>query len=231
MCTGFIKKGNDLLFGFNLDIDPTVWNFKLFKTNDYFTIGIKVGTTLYFTHGVNKQGHFGNLPYMNAPEIGKYHRGKNDFRIDLLNDRYIKNLYSFEEVKAILQTKNLVNAPNCSMHSLIGDKEGHILLVEPGFGYQEVEENFAVITNFPLFKNVEKNNPWFGIDRYDKATKILKASSPSFGPLDGLELLKQVKQEGPWATRVSFVYSKNEHCVYYVLNNDFNSIQKHVLGK
>lgn len=27
MCTGFVKKGNDLLFRFNLDIDPNVWDF------------------------------------------------------------------------------------------------------------------------------------------------------------------------------------------------------------
>ena len=47
MCTGFMKKGEDLLYGFNLDIDPAVWTFSLYKNKEIFTVGIKVGSTLY----------------------------------------------------------------------------------------------------------------------------------------------------------------------------------------
>ena len=37
--------------------------------------------------------------------------------------------------------------------------------------------------------------------------------------------LYDVRQEGAWATRVSFVYSTKEQTVYYVENNHFECIQ------
>ena len=30
MCTGFVRKGKDLIYGFNLDIDPNVWSFDIY---------------------------------------------------------------------------------------------------------------------------------------------------------------------------------------------------------
>ena len=228
MCTGFIKKGNDLLFGFNLDIDPTVWRFGLYKTPDYFTVGIKVGSTLYFTHGVSKEGHFANLPYMNDSDNGKYRAVKNKERIDLLSDRYIRNKYSFDDVMNIVGTKTIVNIPNGSMHSLIGDAEGHILLVEPGYGFKEITDDYAVITNFPLLIELDDySSPFYGKDRYDTAVGILSAGGDSFTASDGMKLLSNVKQEGQWATRISFVYSQNEHTVYYCMEGDFDKIETH----
>lgn len=227
MCTGFVKKGKDILFGFNLDIDPAVWNFDVYKNADYFTIGIKVGGTLYFTHGVNKEGNFGNVPYMNDYEHGKYKVIKNKERIDLLTDRFIRNKYSYGDVLNIVKTKTIVNVPRNSMHSLLATKDGNVLLVEPEYGYKEIADSFAVITNFPLLCKVEKYEPFFGKERYDTAERILSSADEDFSAIDGLNLLKAVKQDGQWATRVSFVYSANENCVYYVQNCDFDHPQKH----
>ena len=71
------------------------------------------------------------------------------------------------------------------------------------------------------------NNPFYGKDRYDKATQILKESKNSFSVDDALNLLKQCKQEGQWGTKVSFVYSKNNNVVYYCLNGNFNEVLVH----
>ena len=38
-------------------------------------------------------------------------------------------------------------------------------------------------------------------------------------------LLYAVRQEGDWASRVSFVYSVNEQAVYYIENNCFENIK------
>ena len=227
MCTGFIKKGNDIVFGYNLDIDPNVWNYGLYKTKDYFTVGIKVGSTLYFTHGVNKEGNFSNLPYMNGDEsLNKPTSNKE--RIDLLTDRYIRNKFSYQDIEEIIKTKSIVNVKNGSMHSLIGDKEGHILLIEPGYGYKQIEGNYGIVTNFPLLTELDDySNPFYGKDRYDIADEILKNSTDDFSAKDGLRLLQAVKQEGKWGTRISFVYSHNEHTVYYCLDGDFENIEMH----
>ena len=53
---------------------------------------------------------------------------------------------------------------------------------------------------------------------------ILKSSERNFGYNDMLKLLKELKQDGRWGTRISFVYSKNENAVFYCLNGDFDNV-------
>lgn len=227
MCTGFMKKGEDLLYGFNLDIDPAVWNFSLYKNKEIFTVGIKVGSTLYYTHGVNRHGRFSDLPYMNGEDIPA-EKGKKRERIDLLTNRYLRGRYSFDDVYKIVRDKALVNVPGGSMHSLIGDENGRALLVEPGYGFREITGDHAVISNFPILATLsDYDNPFYGKDRYDKAKEILEKSPASFSAMDGMKLLENVKQEGPWGAKISFVYSKNENAVYYCLDGDFGHIEKH----
>lgn len=227
MCTAIAKKGKDLIYGFNLDIDPAVWNFGLYKTKDYFTVGITVGSTTYFTHGVHKDGRFGNVPYMNG-EVFAAPKGVRRERIDLINDRYIRGKYSFTDIQKILTEKTVVCVPAATMHSLIGNGEGEMLLVEPGYGSRAIQDDYAVLTNFPVLANLtDYSNPFYGKDRYDVAEAALKMSAPDFSAQDALTLLEKVKQTGPWGTRLSFVYTKNENAVYYCLNGDFSNIQIH----
>lgn len=227
MCTGFVRKGKDLIYGFNLDIDPNVWSFDIYKTKKYFTIGITVGSTTYFTHGVNANGNFANLPYMNGEECN-YPKGIEKQRLDLLIDRYIKNKYNFDDVLNIINKKTIINYKNTNMHSLICDIDGNVVLVEPGYGNKIIKNKYAVISNFPILAKLKDyGNPFYGKDRYDKATQILKESKNSFSVDDALNLLKQCKQEGQWGTKVSFVYSKNNNVVYYCLNGNFNEVLVH----
>ncbi len=230
MCTGFIKKGDDLLYGFNLDIDPATWDFRLVKNKKIFTVAIKVGKTLYYTHGVNSEGCFSNLPYMNGTTNG-VSGGKNSVRIDLLTNRYLRNQLSFDEMLDIVQAKTVVNIPGGSMHSLVGSPDGRMLLFEPQNGFREITEDYAAIANFPVLCELpDYNNPFYGKDRYDTVTEILSKSKKDFSVRDGLELLRKVKVEGEWGTKISFVYSKKENAVYYCLNGNFEKIEKHCLG-
>lgn len=230
MCTGFIKRGDDLLYGFNLDIDPEVWDFRLVKNKKIFTAAIKVGKTLYYTHGVNAEGCFSNLPYMNGPTDGA-RGGKNSVRVDLLTDRYLRNKLSFDELLSTAKMKTVLNVSGASMHSLVGSPDGRMLLLEPQNGFREITEDYAAIANFPVLCELsDYNNPFYGRDRYDTATKILSESKNDFSVRDGLELLRKVKTEGKWGTKISFVYSKNENAVYYCLNGDFEKTEKHCLG-
>lgn len=61
--------------------------------------------------------------------------------------------------------------------------------------------------------------PYFGTEG--------KHCNDSFSVAEAFQILKSVKQEGIWATRVSFVYSVNENRVYYVENNDFEYVTKY----
>jgi hypothetical protein len=229
MCTGFVKKGKDLIIGYNLDIDPSFWNYKLYLKDDAFYIGIKVKNKVFKTHGINKNVNYAILPYMNDLTKGTYKRGKNHQRIDLLVDNYIANKLSYKQVLDIVKTKNIINVPGCSMHSFFIDNDENILLIEPGVGYKEVKEDYAVIANFPLLEEITDYSPLcYGKPKYDIAVNILANSDNNFSIKDAFNILEKTCQDGQYATRVSFVYSKNEHCVYYALNNNFNDVKQHL---
>jgi len=228
MCTAFVFKGNDILCGYNLDVDPKVWDFHVYKTKRYFALGVKVEATTYLCHGVTNQGNFMNLPYMNDIEI-QPKTNKKKVRIDLLANHYIRGHYDFNTLLKIVDEQELVNAKGLSMHSLVYGND-RILLLEPGYETKEFEK-YAVVSNFPLSKEVKDENPFYGKDRYQKANDILTKANDDFSVQDGLSLLKEAKQEGQWATRVSFVYSKNENAVYYCFNNEFDKVFKHQFEK
>lgn len=230
MCTAIAFKGNDLIYGFNLDIDPEVWKFSIYKTKSVFALGVTVGKTTYFVHGVNRDGHFGNVPYMNG-ESFSVPRGVRRERIDLLNDRYIRGKYSFADVGEILRTRTLTCIPEAMMHSLIGSPSGDFIIVEPGCGSRRVEENYAVLTNFPtLTKLPDYANPFYGKDRYDAALAALSGAGRDFSAEDALRVLYDARQTGQWGTRVSFVYSRSRGAVEYFLNGDMNHIETHTFG-
>lgn len=227
MCTAIAYKGKDLLYGFNLDIDPAVWNYSVIKTGTHFAIGITVGKTAYLVHGVNKDGQFGNTPYMNG-EAFPVPRGARRERIDLMSDRYIRGKYSFADIERILQTKTVVNIPAATMHSLFGNGNGDFLIAEPGYGYRRVTEKFAVLTNFPVLTALpDLSKPFYGKDRYDTAYRTLSRAGDDFSAADALRLLCDTKQTGQWATRVSFVYSKNRNTVYFFPDGDISRVEAH----
>ena len=55
-----------------------------------------------------------------------------------------------------------------------------------------------------------------GDDRYERALQFLNNCKNNFSVSDAWDFLRTVRQEGEWATRVSFVYSAKEQAVYYV---------------
>lgn len=40
MCTRFVYRGDEVLTGFNFDIDPAVWDHQVMEEEDRFYIGI-----------------------------------------------------------------------------------------------------------------------------------------------------------------------------------------------
>lgn len=228
MCTGFVKKGRDVIAGYNLDMGLGVWDYGMYIRKNMFYIGIKVGKTVYKTHGVNKNGNFANLPYMNGTPETALHRGAGYKRIDLLVNDFIAGKTSYNDILRDVRSKTIVNLPSLSMHSLISDASGHMLLVEPGSGYREIADSYAAVSNFPVI-SLPKNFslPWYGRERYNTCEEILKNSGEDFSAADGIELLRKCVQTGEWATRVSFVYSRNENAVYYTYNGDFAHVMKH----
>ncbi|MFR6291668.1 MAG: conjugal transfer protein [Peptococcaceae bacterium] len=229
MCTRFVCCGEDVLTGFNFDIDLAVWNHKVITKTDGFYIGILRPDGVYHSyHGVNQNGNAGTLLYVHGNSAGAYRSDPNCITIADLTERFIKGQLSFAEALHLVRTKHITYAPDATMQAMLSDKQGQVLIIEPGIGYRQAEGPYALITNYSLLKP-ESTKAFIvpGDDRYQRALRQLK-QTPCLSVADAFALLQSVRQEGPWATRVSFVYTAKEQAVYYAENNDFAHIKKFV---
>ena len=125
-----------------------------------------------------------------------------------LTEQFIKAQISFDEVLQIVQSKNIVYAPDTTMQAMLSDIHGRTLVIEPGIGYREEQSKYSLITNYSLMKP-ESTRDFIvpGDDRYERALQLLDNYKNEFTVSDAFTLLHAVRQEGAWATRVSFVYS------------------------
>ena len=114
------------------------------------------------------------------------------------------------------------------MQAMLSDRKGRTLIVEPGIGWRENAGRYSLITNYSVLAP-ETTRPFIvsGDDRYERAAQLLDTYGRHFTVTDAFSVLQAVRQEGLWATRVSFVYSATEHTVYYVQNNDLSQIEKY----
>ena len=90
------------------------------------------------------------------------------------------------------------------------------------------QKQYSLMTNYSVLKP-ESTRPYIvpGDDRYERAQAQLEKQKETFSVSDAFHILKSVRQEGLWATRVTFVYSVRENKIYYVLNNDFEEISEY----
>ena len=227
MCTRFVYNGNDMITGFNFDIDLAVWKHKVIKEKERFYIGIlRPDGTYHSYHGINRNGNVGTLLYVHDNPAGIYRDNSDCITIADLTEQFIKAQISFDEVLQIVKAKQVTYAPDATMQAMLSDSHGRVLIIEPGIGYKEEHEQYSLITNYSLMKP-ESTKDFIvpGDDRYERALKKLEKYSPDFSISDAIHLLYDVRQEGAWATRVSFVYSTKEQTVYYVENNHFDCKQ------
>lgn len=233
MCTRFVYRGKDIITGFNFDIDLSVWKHKVIEEKERFYIGILRPDGKYHSyHGVNQNGNVGTLLYVHGNPAGAYQDSRNCMTIADLTELFIKAELSFDEVLQIVKSKKIVYAADSTMQAMLSDIHGRTLVIEPGIGYREERKNYSLITNYSLIKP-ESTRDFIvpGDDRYERALQLLDNGKNEFSVSEAFTLLYAVRQEGIWATRVSFVYSANQQTVYYAENNCFAHIKPFLFSK
>lgn len=233
MCTRFVYNGDHTVVGFNFDIDLSVWTHTVIAEKDRFFIGIKMSDNQYHSfHGINRNGNVGTLLYVNGNKNGEYCDGEGNITVADLTESYIKGEILFDDALNIVQSKKIVYAKDATMQAMLSDKNGRVLIIEPGIGYRCEHTRYSLITNYSVL-NPEITRPYivFGDDRFERADKQLKKQNEKFSVANAFSILKSVRQEGLWATRVSFVYSVKGNRVYYVLNNDFMNVTEYQFDK
>lgn len=229
MCTRFVCRGDDILTGFNFEIDLAVWDHKIIKEADRFYIGIlRPDGVRHAYHGVNRNGNVGTLLYVHGNPEGAYQNSERCMTIADLTEQFIQAKISFDDALQIVQTQKIVYAPDATMQAMLSDRQGRTLIVEPGIGWREDDGRCSLMTNSSVLAP-ERTMPFLvpGDDRYERADQLLRTYGNQFTVSDAFSVLQAVRQEGRWATRVSFVYSANEHAVYYTENNHFSRIERY----
>lgn len=232
MCTRFVYHGDDMITGFNFDIDLDVWNHKVIKEKNCFYIGIlRPDGIRHSYHGVNQNGNVGTLLYVHGNPEGAYQSRLDFMTIADLTEQFIRAEITFDEALCIVKTKHIVYAQDATMQAILSDAQGRVLIVEPGIGYREENKRYSLITNYSLLRP-DSTAPYIvlGDDRYERAICLLNQCGPGFSVSDAFSILRNVRQEGAWASRVSFVYSVKEQAVFYVENSHFDQVVKYKLG-
>ena len=235
MCIRFLYHGDDVITGFNFDIDLSVWDHKVIVEKDRFYIGIlRPDGIRHSYHGVSRNGNAGTLLYVQGNPAGAYRKDSRCMTIADLTEQFIREKISFDDALQIVREKEIVYAPDATMQAMLSDARGRVLVVEPGIGFLEESGRFSLIANDSLLARKGAGGaaalgagPLPGDDRYQRAEAMLKGYGETFAVFDGFSVLRAVSQEGIWATRVSFVYSAAEHAVYCVENNQFQSVSRY----
>ena len=232
MCTRFVYNGDDMITGFNFDIDLAVWKHRVIKEKERFYIGILRPDGMYHSyHGVNKNGNVGTLLYVHGNSQGVYQNKGNCITVADLTERFIEGCLSFDDVLEVIKLNKITYAPDATMQAMLSDINGRVLIIEPGIGCCEERKRYSLITNYSVLKpESTKEFVVLGDDRYQRALEQLDKYGYEFSVSDAFNLLKSVRQEEMWATRVSFVYSAKKHAVYYAENNQFENIKKLVFS-
>lgn len=250
MCTGFVRKGKDIITGFNYDMNIGGMDYCPVIEKDRVFLGMRFSPEILemmpaadrpkngirLIQGVSASGHVaGQLMNLNFSKVpAAYEPGM--LTNDLLTDVFVTDRCSGSQLVKLLEERQVCNIPgdtgtSVALHSLFVDPDGNIVFVEPGNGYAVIREKYFTVTNFSILEPPMDLNEaqfgFYGVDRYRRSLDILKNSTDEFTAADGLKLLNEVKQTGEWGTRFSFVYSRNEDSVYYCTEGQFDCVKVH----
>jgi hypothetical protein len=237
-CTTFAVFGNQVLYGMNFDyflvplkfIIDTHGSIKTF----HLAFNVKLPGMDFFakTGGMNSKGLFGACQVLMPPVEAPSQAGNNDVFIAMFYETFAP-LDKVQTVENLLKDKRLINFPGASHHNLYADTSGNAMIIEPGADKNhitKIEDNFIVMTNFPIHGLKGKNYSeakGMGADRYKIAYEYLRDNVDNFTIDKGFELLQKAINKDPGlATRCSMIFDPIKNEIFIAIDGNFNKIWK-----
>ena len=147
MCTRFVYRGDDVITGFNFDIDLAQWDHRVMVEEERFYIGIlRPDGARHAYHGVHRNGNTGTLLYVPGNPVGAYRDGEECLTVAQLTEQFLQARIGFEDALRLVQTKRIVYAPDATMQAMLSDQQGRTLVVEPGIGWREDRGRYSLMT-------------------------------------------------------------------------------------
>ena len=230
MCTSIVYNGKKTIVGWNLDLLDMEYKVVAEDKRVYIAVKDKAEGWLPL-FGANAIGDFVAMPTC-WPFDERSNPAREDCKniinldIDLLLEKK-----TFSELKEIAANDTVCSVPGVTFQAQLSDKDGNVLQIIPGQGYQYKERPiFSVLTNFSPFKGDRELHPWMGIDRYEKAVSMLEKADVSFDVADCFEVLKATSQT-VCPTVVSMVFDVTDCIVYWCENRKWEEISRKAIMK
>lgn len=222
MCTSIIHNGKKTIVGWNLDILDMEYQVK--STEDMVSINIKDETEGWLPlFGANSRGDFVAMPTcwpFDERSNPNSTQEKNIINLDI--DLLLKKK-TLAEIKHIVETEKISSVPGVTFQASLSDKEGNVLQIIPGQGYQYKEKpTYSLMTNFSPFKGDKELHPWMGLDRYETAKNMLDEANEDFGVEEAFAILEGTAQE-ICPTVVSMVFDVDANKVYWCENREWKN--------
>ena len=225
MCTSIVSNRKKTIIGWNLDILDM--EHKVVAENDKVYIAINDKTEGWLPlFGANARGDFAAMPTCWPFDHRSDPVSADCYNIIVVNIDLLLGKKTLDEIKQIVERETIYSIPGVTFQSQLSDKEGNVLQIVPGQGYQYLPKpEYSVMTNFSPFKGNTEQHPWMGWDRYNKAVEMLNNADDDFDVADCFEILKETAQT-VCPTVVSMVFDVLENMVYWCENRRFNQIEK-----
>lgn len=223
MCTSIVYNGKKTIVGWNLDLLDM--DYRVVAEDRRVSIEVRDAAEGWLPlFGANARGDFVAMPTcwpfdQRSDPAGESCHNIINLDIDLLLEKK-----TFSELKEIAEKTAVCSVPGVTFQAQLSDKNGNVLQIIPGQGYQYKERpEFSVLTNFSPFKGDREKHPWMGIDRYEKAVSLLEKADDRFDVEDCFEILKETSQT-VCPTVVSMVFDVTEHTVYWCENRNWEKV-------
>jgi len=237
-CTGFAVYSAETWFGMNFDYPP--------ESDIRFCLSDPAGSTVFTmeflqtdrmvwvsTAGMNEYGLFSSLQYQCPMVEGTSEPQEEQLYLYQLFMMALSECSSLAEVESIINSVELINLRDLTLHALIADASGNALIAEAGDDenlISMIDDNWIIMTNF---KNADftglppEDIVGVGDERYRRALAFIEDNYVGFGVTEAIETLQAAVNDDPvWSTKASMVFDPADRVVYIGIDGDFHRIWK-----
>jgi len=237
-CTGFAVYSAETWFGMNFDYPP--------ESDIRFCLSDPAGSTVFTmeflqtdrmvwvsTAGMNEYGLFSSLQYQCPMVEGTSEPQEEQLYLYQLFMMALSECSSLAEVESIINSVELINLRDLTLHALIADASGNALIAEAGDDenlISMIDDNWIIMTNF---KNADftglppEDIVGVGDERYRRALAFIEDNYDGFGVTEAIETLQAAVNDDPvWSTKASMVFDPADRVVYIGIDGDFHRIWK-----
>ena len=242
-CTGYAVYGDEVWYGMNFDYPP--------ESEIRFIVSDSDGCSTFMMHffnndrlfwvptvGMNEHGLFSSLQYQCPMIEGTQELSEGQLYVYQLFHAAINDCVSVYEVECIIDSAELVNLYDLTLHTLIADPLGNALIAEAGDGENlitGINGNWIVMTNFrnaDFINTLPAEIVGVGDERYRNALSYIEEHYNSFGLSEAIGTLEAaVNNHAEWDTKASMVFDPLEGIVYIGIDGDFQRLWRVSMGQ